>query len=44
LIIEAHPNPEKALSDGKQSLYPEQLAKLMEELRPLCKALGRELA
>jgi 3-deoxy-7-phosphoheptulonate synthase len=44
LIIEAHPNPEKALSDGKQSLYPEQLAKLMEELRPLCRALGRELA
>lgn len=43
LLIEAHPNPEKALSDGAQSLYPEQLAKLLKELKPLCEALGRTL-
>ncbi len=43
LLVEAHPNPEKALSDAAQSLYPEQLSKLMDELRPLCEAIGREL-
>ena len=43
LLIEAHPNPQKALSDAAQSLYPEQLAKLMEELRPICEAVGRKL-
>src|SRR3989338_3705029 len=43
LLIEAHPNPKKALSDAAQSLYPEQLAKLMEELRPICEAVGRKL-
>ncbi|MEK6946423.1 MAG: 3-deoxy-7-phosphoheptulonate synthase [Nanoarchaeota archaeon] len=43
LLIEAHPNPEKALSDGAQSLYPEQLAQLLKELKPLCEALGRTL-
>jgi len=43
LLIEAHPNPEKAMSDGAQSLYPEQLSRLMEELKPLCEALGRRL-
>ena len=44
LLIEAHPHPEKALSDAAQSLYPEQLAKLMSELKPLCEAVGRKLA
>ena len=43
LLIEAHPNPEKALSDGAQSLYPEQLAKLLKELKPLCEAVGKKL-
>lgn len=43
LLVEAHPDPKKALSDGAQSLYPEQLKKLMEELRPICKAIGRDL-
>ncbi len=33
LIVEMHPNPEKAFSDGAQSLTPEQFAKLMDELR-----------
>lgn len=44
LLIEAHPHPENALSDAAQSLYPEQLAKLMKELKPLCEAVGRKLA
>ena len=44
LLIEAHPDPKKALSDAAQSLYPEQLKKLMEELRPICEAVGRRLA
>ena len=43
LLIEAHPDPKKALREAAQSLYPEQLAKLMEELRPICEAVGRKL-
>src|ERR671929_713428 len=33
VMIEVHPDPDRALSDGAQSLYPEQFAKLMDELR-----------
>ena len=44
LIVEVHPNPEKAVSDGVQTLYPEQLEKLMAELRIIAPALGRRLA
>ncbi len=33
LIVEMHPNPEKAFSDGAQSLTPDQFSKLMDELR-----------
>lgn len=43
LIIEVHPNPEEALSDGEQSLYPENFAKLMEELNKVAEAVGREI-
>ncbi len=43
LLIEMHPNPEEAMSDAEQSLYPEQLEKLLEELRPVCKAVGKKL-
>ncbi len=43
LIIEVHNKPEDALSDGPQSLKPERFARLMEQLRPLARALGREL-
>ena len=35
LIIEVHPHPEKALSDGDQSLKPKKFAKLMEEIKEL---------
>ncbi len=43
LIIEVHPNPEEALSDGEQSLYPENFDKLMRELRRVAKAVDREM-
>jgi len=43
LIIEVHPNPEDAFSDGEQSLYPENFAKLMVELRKIAKAVDRDL-
>ena len=43
LIIEVHPHPEEAISDGAQSLKPEKFAQMMRELKPLAEALGREL-
>ena len=43
LLIEVHDNPEKALSDGAQSLYPEQFERLMGELRVIAPVLGRAL-
>lgn len=41
LLIDIHPYPEKALCDGDQALLPEELQKLMEELRPIAQAIGR---
>ncbi|MGB6300358.1 MAG: 3-deoxy-7-phosphoheptulonate synthase [Rivularia sp. (in: cyanobacteria)] len=41
LMIEVHPNPAKALSDGPQSLAPERFDKLMQELAVIGKAVGR---
>ncbi|TJX62568.1 3-deoxy-7-phosphoheptulonate synthase [Soehngenia saccharolytica] len=43
LMIEVHNEPEKALSDGKQSLKPENFTKLMEKLKALAKLEGREI-
>jgi 3-deoxy-7-phosphoheptulonate synthase len=43
LIIEVHTNPEEAMSDGDQSLKPEQFEKLMQELKPIAQAVGREI-
>jgi 3-deoxy-7-phosphoheptulonate synthase len=43
LIIEVHPNPDKALSDGAQSLFPEQFAELMDQLRLIAPAVGRTI-
>jgi 3-deoxy-7-phosphoheptulonate synthase len=43
LIIEVHPHPSRALSDGAQSLKPEPFAKLMAELKAIAEAVGREL-
>jgi len=44
LLIEVHHQPEKAFSDGAQSLYPEQFTKLMSQLRMVAPAVGREIA
>ncbi len=44
LLIEVHPNPDKAMSDGAQSLYPDQFSKLMDELRMIAPAVGRKIA
>jgi 3-deoxy-7-phosphoheptulonate synthase len=43
LLIEVHTNPQEALSDGEQSLRPDEFKKLMEELRPIAAAVGREI-
>jgi 3-deoxy-7-phosphoheptulonate synthase len=44
LLMEMHPNPDKALSDGAQSLFPEQLVKLVEKLRRLAPVVDRTIA
>lgn len=44
LLIEVHVEPEKALCDGPQSLYPDQFVSLMDELRIIVPAVRRTLA
>jgi len=44
LLIEVHPDPERAMSDGVQSLYPDQFAQLMNEVRAVAAAVGRHVA
>lgn len=43
LMIEVHNNPKAALSDGKQSLFPDEFADLMKQIIPFVKAVGKEL-
>lgn len=43
LIIEVHPNPEEAYSDGAQSLMPKQFEKLMEEVKKYLLLEGKHL-
>ena len=43
IMVEVHPNPERALSDGAQSLYPEQFEALVRELRAIAAAIGRNI-
>jgi len=43
LLIEVHPHPEEALSDGAQSLKPARFAELMQSLEPVAEAVGRTL-
>ena len=43
LLIEVHHDPDKAVCDGPQSLYPDQFARLMDELRIIVPAVGRKL-
>jgi 3-deoxy-7-phosphoheptulonate synthase len=43
LMIEVHPHPDEALSDGPQSLKPDTFAELMRELKKIAMAVGREI-
>ncbi|HSP34745.1 MAG TPA: 3-deoxy-7-phosphoheptulonate synthase, partial [Thermoanaerobaculia bacterium] len=43
LLIEVHVEPDKALCDGPQSLYPDQFVELMDELRIIVPAVRRTL-
>jgi sialic acid synthase SpsE len=42
-MVEVHCNPDQALSDGMQSLYPDQFDQLMNEIRQIAAVLGREV-
>ncbi|MFL5516276.1 MAG: 3-deoxy-7-phosphoheptulonate synthase, partial [Gemmatimonadales bacterium] len=44
LLVEVHPTPDRALSDGAQSLYPEQFERMMKEVRLIAEAIGRRVA
>jgi len=44
LMIEVHPDPPSALSDGAQSLYPDQFTELMGQIGEIAHAIGRELS
>jgi 3-deoxy-7-phosphoheptulonate synthase len=44
LLVEVHPSPDRALSDGAQSLYPEQFDRMMKEIRLIAEAIGRRMA
>ncbi|HWP37432.1 MAG TPA: 3-deoxy-7-phosphoheptulonate synthase [Gemmatimonadales bacterium] len=43
IMVEVHPNPERALSDGAQSLFPEQFTELMRETRVIAEAIHRRV-
>jgi 3-deoxy-7-phosphoheptulonate synthase len=43
LLMEVHPNPDKAYSDGAQSLFPDQFEKLMDKLRLIAPVVGRNV-
>jgi 3-deoxy-7-phosphoheptulonate synthase len=43
IMVEVHDHPEKALSDGPQSIYPGQFAVMMDELEKIAPVVGRNL-
>jgi len=43
LMVEVHPDPNRALSDGAQSLYPEQFRELLDQIRVIAQAINRDL-
>jgi 3-deoxy-7-phosphoheptulonate synthase len=43
LLVEVHCSPQEALSDGPQSLHPDRFAEMMQEIRAVAKAVGREI-
>ncbi len=44
LLVEVHPNPERALSDGGQSLFPDQFERMMQEVAAIADVIGRSVA
>jgi 3-deoxy-7-phosphoheptulonate synthase len=44
LLVEVHPHPDRALSDGGQSLFPDQFARLVRETQAIAEAIGRSIA
>jgi 3-deoxy-7-phosphoheptulonate synthase len=44
LVVEVHPQPDRALSDGEQSLFPAQFAEMMREIAAVAEAIGRKIA
>jgi 3-deoxy-7-phosphoheptulonate synthase len=44
IMVEVHPTPDRALSDGAQSLYPEQFDRMMREVRLIAEAIGRRIS
>jgi 3-deoxy-7-phosphoheptulonate synthase len=43
IMVEVHPDPPRAMSDGGQSLYPDQFSELMDQIRVIARAIGREI-
>ena len=43
ILVEVHDHPEKALSDGPQSIYPDQFVRMMDELEQIAPVVGRSL-
>ena len=41
LIVEVHPDPDHALSDGAQTIRPDQFTEMVEQVRAIAKAIGR---
>jgi len=44
ILVEVHPNPDRAMSDGAQTLFPDQFAQLVREVRAIAGAIGRRVA
>jgi len=44
IIVEVHPQPDRALSDGEQSLFPAQFVEMMREVAAVAEAIGRKIA
>jgi 3-deoxy-7-phosphoheptulonate synthase len=44
ILVEVHPNPDRAKSDGAQSLFPDQFARLMRDVASITHAIGRSVA
>ena len=44
IIVEVHPDPAKAVSDGKQSLKPEKFAEMVKQVKAIAEVMGRRIA